>query len=1716
MAKSHKFGTFSGVFTPSLLTILGVIMYMRLGWVVGQAGMIATIGIIIVAHIISVTTGLSISSIATDKKIKGGGIYYMLSRTLGLPMGGAIGIALFVGTALSISLYIVGFAESFLSLPAIAGFFHLAPGVDGYRIVGTAVIIILVIVAFISTSLAIKTQYLILGAILLSLISIFAGYIVHPELAPSQPSLGIAQGDVSLEMVFAIFFPAVTGFTAGVAMSGDLRDPKKNIPAGTIMAITVGFLVYMILAITFACFVSRDNLINDTNIVIRIAWIPALVIAGIWGATLSSALGGILGGPRILQALSKDKAMPKFFGKGYGSTNEPRNALILIFIIAEGGILIGELNMIAGVVTMFYLASYGFINLAYVLESWASTDFRPTFRVPRIFGIFGFVFAFAIMFKLDVLSMLAAFAIMGSIYFVLKRKQLRLDFGDVWQSVWNSVVRRALHRLSVKTIEERNWQPNIILFSGGTEIRSYLIEFGKSLVGKFGLLSNFDLIEEPSAKVLFPKHKQLQSANEEDSQGMFTRRQTCRDIYEGIDMIARTYGFSGIEPNTVILGWARQTKDPVRFHQLLNTINDLDYNILLIDYDKRFGYGKHQQIDIWWRGEGNNGNLALTLSKFMVSSLYWENAKVRLMIVNFENDKASYIHRRADEILKKMRLDAEVKVINNQIERKPINEIIRLESKSADIVFAGIPDIKEAEQADFVEKTNILLKEIGTVVLIKASSVFNDISLGVNKEQKPVIGISPHDVSPSEEMEFNESIHEQLNIQIKELSHKVTANYKETFQVFALNQADNFSELLHKFKLDLSENLDSFLINYNHMSPGRLNRLIVKYQHSLFNRLNKQLYEFRAEYFEPLNILLSTVVAEFDEGLKYIWAQIPEKLVLSFPREEFKFQKEDSMGLIFYKRLKRIRIKRRTTISIPFAFKKYYYDLHSALYGKLIDAVKQTANETVSFLVQFQNILRILSFEWDNFRNLASENILSYQHIKESRQSVIKQLGDLDSFLKYSPEKVSIHFYKVWMQEINSFISRTSKLKSLKQFSVQKNSAARLKSSHIELEKIVGSYFSNISLLFSANEAENYLLQFNSLVISEINEILRNTGNYISAEMYDKTDQLIVSLSEMTESRKQQEVSFETLIPAIDLFRKKFSSFNNISIKRISRILRFIPSEITVMDEASFNDFSENQFGEIKTINVSFLQMVEFLIENKILAQLNQFGTDLQQSVGEQLIKIKEYYRLYLLTFDEYASKQSEEIDTLHDFLLNQVNNIVKTKKQISLLVEKYFSQVSGLKSEVSGHLTLYGITKLGSQIKHYIHEKKEQEKISFLEKKSQNLINWYSLQAVRFKYGKTQAIAYAKIAQQENKMPDINNQFLEISGQIRPSPELLKQIPFYYKQLFSVRQTFHKEYWVSLTKEIDQADIVFKQYNHLNEGVLLITGDHYCGKSFLAYILAHRWNESGKFVIINPPPGGSINLQVFNEVVADTFQEERYDDSVFEQLPSGSFVIFENIELWWQRSDEGFVILNRLLKIISKFRNHIFFILNINIYAYHLLDKLMPLNNYLLGTIRVNPMPVNSIKNMIMLRHQGAGLDLVYKNKREEELSALKIADLFVKIYKFSNGNPGVALAAWLSSIKKVENESITIVPIELPRTDFINHFQHDAIIVIIQLFLHRQLTINRLIMVLGSDPVVVERQVQFLWRMGIVNKLQNDVYEINIYWYPVLKQYLVTKNYI
>jgi len=724
MAGKNKFGTFAGVFTPSILTILGVILYMRLGWVVGNAGLIGAIGIIIIAHVIAVTTGLSVSSVATDKKIGAGGIYYVLSRSMGIPIGGSIGIALYVGTAFSIALYLIGFAESF------NGYFGFGMAVNDYRLTGSIALVSITVLALISTSFALKTQFLILTAIIFSLVSVFFG---TSEFVPETVNMFSTSNSVPLEVIFAVFFPAVTGFTAGIAMSGDLNDPKRSIPIGTLSAIGVGLLVYLGLAIFMAYKIDIEVLKTDYNILMKIALFAPAVVAGIWGATLSSALGGILGGPRILQAMSIDKVTPKIFGKGKGENNEPVNALIMAFIIAEAGILIGELDVIARVVSMFYLTAYGFINISYFLESWANPDFQPTFKIKRWIGLLGFLACFTVMFKLDMFAMIGALAVISGLYFWLQRKEVHLKSNDVWQSVWENVVNKGLKKIDARVKEKSNWNPNIILFSGQSDHQKYLLELSKTVSGRTGIVTNFKLVLDKKNGLPLRRTEQIVREETFSELGIFARQIKVDNIYKGITNIATTFGFSGVEPNTIMMGWPKGLENSKEYSEMTETLLHLDYNLLYLDFDKKTKFGDYKTVDLWWREtDSKNAEMMLNIARFIIASPRWNNTSIRVLFVNNSNADSTIIHSKIYKLVEDLRVNVTIEIINNAVEQKAFYDIIEQQSKPTNLTMVGIPNYKIEKQAEFILKTNHLFENIGSTLLIKAANNFNELDLGFN------------------------------------------------------------------------------------------------------------------------------------------------------------------------------------------------------------------------------------------------------------------------------------------------------------------------------------------------------------------------------------------------------------------------------------------------------------------------------------------------------------------------------------------------------------------------------------------------------------------------------------------------------------------------------------------------------------------------------------------------------------------------------------------------------------------------------------------------------------------------------------------------------------------------------------------------------------------------------------------------------------------------
>ncbi|MEE8599552.1 amino acid permease [Euzebya tangerina] len=463
-AQRKKFGTFGGVFTPTLLTILGVIMYLREGWVIGNAGIGGGVLIILLAFGITTATALSMSSITTNIRIGAGGAYAIIAQSLGLEIGGALGIPRYLSQALAVTLYVFGFRAGWLFV------FPDHPAI----LVDLAVFAVIVGIAYVSAGFAIKTQYVIMVVIAGSLLSILlaaaTGSMQYPlenvGLWGSFPGEPPDFRGTTFWVVFAVFFPASTGIMAGANMSGDLKDPRRSIPRGTLMAIGVSLVIYLLLAVWLAKSATPEELVSNYNIMIELAfWGPA-VVAGLLGATFSSALASVVGASRILMAMGEHKVLPYGHWVSRRTANgEPRNALLITAAIVVAAIMLRDLNAIAPLVTMFFLVTYAMLNgILLVEQSLRLISFRPALRVSPLVPLLGLAGSVFAMFIIAPTLALVSVGIMIAFYVLLLRRQLDAPFADVRSGLFVSLAEWASTKVArLPGSQERAWKPSLLI-----------------------------------------------------------------------------------------------------------------------------------------------------------------------------------------------------------------------------------------------------------------------------------------------------------------------------------------------------------------------------------------------------------------------------------------------------------------------------------------------------------------------------------------------------------------------------------------------------------------------------------------------------------------------------------------------------------------------------------------------------------------------------------------------------------------------------------------------------------------------------------------------------------------------------------------------------------------------------------------------------------------------------------------------------------------------------------------------------------------------------------------------------------------------------------------------------------------------------------------------------------------------------------------------------
>lgn len=689
----RRFGTFLGVYTPSVLTILGVMMYLRFGWVIGNIGLPLALLTVMLASSITFITGLSASAISTNMRVGVGGEYFMISRSLGMEIGGAIGIPLFLCRTLSLTLYAFGLSES------IAFLYPHHWGAPPITWMTVCIIILIISVAGKSADISLKLQLPVIGAVGVSLIALAAGVLTGGFREPEWIPHFERSAPEGFWFVFAVFFPAVTGFTAGIGMSGDLKNPKKSIPKGTILAVLTGTVVYLIVTLLLGVSgrVSGSELaVIDPNappVWTRIAFAGAwLVFPGLWGAILSSAFGSALSGPRVLQALARDGLAPKIFGKTNRS-GQPMIATWVTGIIAILAVSLGDLNAVGRWVTIFFLTLYVMINLAAALEKLAGDPYyRPTIHTHWIFSLTGSAGAVAVMFLISPPVCVSAIAIVMVLFLFLRRWTLKSSMGDVRIGLWTAIARFSLLKLHHLTWHPRSWRPQILLFASNPVNRLGLVKLATWFNQNRGVVTIYRLVQGDLSEEEVPipdDHMDLEETLLDHGLVGFCKASVVRDIESGIIDIAQANGFAGLQANTAMFGWPDDRQGLERLLRIMRILERLDLSTIIARLPDLEGPFLRRRIDIWWRGKQRNGDMMLLLSHLLSLNAEWRNATIYIRtIINSEKNKEA-MRERLESFISDLRINAEPDLIFNN-EKLEFAEIMNRESKNTDVTFLGL------------------------------------------------------------------------------------------------------------------------------------------------------------------------------------------------------------------------------------------------------------------------------------------------------------------------------------------------------------------------------------------------------------------------------------------------------------------------------------------------------------------------------------------------------------------------------------------------------------------------------------------------------------------------------------------------------------------------------------------------------------------------------------------------------------------------------------------------------------------------------------------------------------------------------------------------------------------------------------------------------------------------------------------------------------------
>jgi potassium/chloride transporter 4/5/6 len=700
-SRKEGIGTFLGVFLPSLFTMIGALLYLPIGEILGNFGLIKTISVFVFCLILTLITALSLSSTASNMHVGEGGSYYMISRSFGLKTGAVMGLALYVAHALMACLCVLGFSDSIA---------QIIPGMSK-QMIGIITILCLALFSSVSVGVAIRAQIVVFFLVLVSSFYFINGR----HLDPIQENF--LRTAFSFWGIFAILYPALIGIEAGAALSGDLKKPSFSLIVGTIGSTVVGFLFYVMISGVLWKQVPISVLQNDPEVLKNFIGSP-IGLAGFWAATLASAMGCLLSAPRTLKAMAGDGVFPKWF-EVFASKNEDsvRSATLFTACLVFLGSYFGSVQSVMPLLTIVILVVYGLLNLANATEEFISnSSWRPVLRISPYISIVGSLLCFSAVVLMDSGRALLALILLALIYLVVKKTVIESRLDDLRQTVLFSITRFAIYRLAFLKPSLRSWRPNFLVFSESASGQSALLNFTGAMAKGRGFVTLASVLKNSYADMdeIQKWEEVIQHNLKKKSLEALVEVTLADNIADGLRNIVSNYGLGPLVPNTVVIGQCNREEHFENYMQVLDIAKEAGRNILIFRSDVELKKLEKSEIDIWWDPQQkHNSELMILLANLLARHKEWGKAQITLKSVVSNESAQAQQKIYFEEFFQKSRLDMKCEVYLAE-EGKEAREAVEKYSTRKGIVFASMKDC----HVDYYKKLTADFKSIPTICFV--------------------------------------------------------------------------------------------------------------------------------------------------------------------------------------------------------------------------------------------------------------------------------------------------------------------------------------------------------------------------------------------------------------------------------------------------------------------------------------------------------------------------------------------------------------------------------------------------------------------------------------------------------------------------------------------------------------------------------------------------------------------------------------------------------------------------------------------------------------------------------------------------------------------------------------------------------------------------------------------------------------------------------------